>query len=137
VDECFYEFCKKTVVGLIKRFSNLIILRSFSKSFSLAGLRFGYIIANERNIHNFLRLRQPSSVNILTQVAASASLEDLKYYKMTWNKIIHERKNLKCKLEKLGFKVFSSGTSFLYVKIKNARYIFNSLWKNKIFVLPS
>ncbi|MBI1971758.1 MAG: histidinol-phosphate aminotransferase family protein [Candidatus Aenigmarchaeota archaeon] len=137
MDECFYEFCGETFVNQLGKFNNVIILRSFSKSFGLAGIRLGYIISNEGIIDGLIRLRQPSSVNILVQFAALAALEDLGYYKGVWKKIVEERENLGSELKALGFTVFGSGTNFLYVKTDDAKQVFEKLWDNNIFVFPS
>ena len=137
MDECFYEFCGETFVDQLGKFNNMIILRSFSKSFGLAGIRLGYIISNEEIVDSLTRLRQPSSVNILVQFAALAALEDLNYYKGVWKNIVKERENLGSELKALGFTVFGSGTNFLYVKTDDAKHAFEKLWDNGIFVFPS
>jgi len=137
IDECFYEFANETLVDKIQSDPRIFILRSFSKSFSLAGIRIGYIMSNENSIKELLRMRQPSSVNLLAQYAALISLNNLDYYKNIWKKIKLDREELKKELENLGLKVFPSSTNLLFIKTEKAKYIFKKLFKCKIFVLPS
>ena len=70
VDECYYEFCQETVIDLVDQYPNLVVLRSFSKSFGLAGLRVGYGIANETIIDYLYRVAKPFSVNAIALAAA-------------------------------------------------------------------
>lgn len=135
IDECFYEYAKKSLSDLLDCYEKLLILRSFSKSFALAGIRIGYIVGSSRLIENLLKMRQPSSVNFLAQHAALAALQDLDYYEKTWKNDSEERDKLKKKLEGLNFKVFPSSTNFLLIKAKNAEELYTDLWKNKISVL--
>jgi len=76
LDEAYAEFSGVSAVALIKRYSNLMILRSFSKPFGLAGLRLGYLISNPELITEMLKVRGPYDVNVLAYAAASAALED-------------------------------------------------------------
>lgn len=135
VDECYFEFCKKTIIDKIEEYPNLIVLRSFSKSFGLAGLRIGYIVANEKTIDNLLNLRQPASVNFLAQIAAAESLKRVDYYQKVWNSVELERGNMIQKLRELGFKVLDSETNFILLNMRNGDFD-KFLWeKKKIYVL--
>ncbi len=136
VDECYYEFCGETVADLIEKYKNLIVLRSFSKSYSLAGLRIGYIIANREIIKVLSKMRQPASVNLLAQIAALNALQDPKYYEEIRREIVREREKLTASLRDLGLKVFDSKTNFVLVKTSEAKKLFKELWKGRIAVLP-
>jgi histidinol-phosphate aminotransferase len=115
VDECYYEICQETVVDLIDTYPNLIVLRSFSKGFALAGLRVGYAIANEILIDYLYRGAQFFPVNTLAQVAAIAALNDLEYVRFQIDKMCEERKFLAQNLAQLGMLVYPSVTNFLFV----------------------
>ncbi len=116
VDECYYEICQETVADLVDKYPNLIVLRSFSKSFGLAGLRVGYAIANEAIADYFARTAQLFPVNKLALVAAEAALSDLEYVRANIEEICREREILSRELEKLGFIVYPSKTNFLFVR---------------------
>ncbi|HOX44726.1 MAG TPA: histidinol-phosphate transaminase [Myxococcota bacterium] len=80
-DEAYFEFSGVSCVKLVDEVPNLVVTRSFSKAFSLASLRIGYLVAQECVIENLRRMYNPKSVNMLAQVAAAAALEDLSYYR--------------------------------------------------------
>ena len=79
VDEAYYEFSGVTAVGLVKRYPNLIVTRTFSKCFGIAGLRIGYLVASDPVILQLKKLYNPKSVNALAQVAAQAALSDKQF----------------------------------------------------------
>jgi len=81
VDEAYYEFSGVSCVKLLGEVENIVVTRSFSKCFGLAAMRIGYLIAVEKIIQQLRRVHNPKSVNMLAQVAASAALEDLSYYR--------------------------------------------------------
>ncbi|HSW61344.1 MAG TPA: histidinol-phosphate transaminase [bacterium] len=79
IDEAYFEFAGETVVDLIDRHSNLIITRTFSKAWALAGLRVGYLVTNIMLIDELSKVINPKSVSVLAQIAAAAALSDKKY----------------------------------------------------------
>ena len=115
VDECYYEICQQTVVDLIDRYPHLIILRSLSKSFGLAGLRVGYALANATLVDYLYRAAQLFPVNTLAIAAALAALTDLPYIQTNLEQICQARTNLTQQLQQLGLGVYPSVTNFLLV----------------------
>ena len=81
LDEAYFEFSEVTCVELVDEIPNLVVTRSFSKCFGLAAVRRGYAVAPEEVIANLRRAHNPKSVNMLAQVAATAALKDLPYYR--------------------------------------------------------
>jgi len=79
VDECNYEYLGKTVIDLIDKYPNLVISRSFSKSFGLAGLRLGFAISNPQNIKRLATFGQYFRVNRMAEKAAEKVLKYLDY----------------------------------------------------------
>lgn len=118
IDECYYEFAQETVIDLIEKYPNLIILRSLSKSFGLAGMRIGYSIANEEITDYLYRIAQLFPVNKLAIVAGNAALEDREYIEIQIKKIHQEKHKLIQELKKLGFIVYPSHTNFLFIRTK-------------------
>lgn len=94
VDEAYFEFSKLTVVGLTSKYPNIVISRTFSKAFGLAGLRIGYIVANKRYITEMLKVRGPYDVNQIAYYAASAALKDVSGMKKYANEVMREAKPL-------------------------------------------
>ncbi len=119
VDECYFEYTNKTCSDLVYKFNNLIILRSLSKTFGLAGLRLGYAISNKKIIDDLLKIKQVFNVNRLATVAAIAVLKDIDYYKGIIKKIEKNRKKLAGLLKRKRIKPFPSETNFLLVKFKS------------------
>lgn len=76
VDEAYYEFSAKTALKLLKDYENLVILRTFSKAYGLAGLRIGYCLASKQIIGDLLKVKPPYNVSLIAQEAALALLEN-------------------------------------------------------------
>ncbi len=102
VDEAYYEFCGQTVAPLVPRYSNLVVLRSFSKWAGLGGLRAGYGIFPANIAELILRIKMPYNVNIAALVAVKESLADRDYLQTRVKAIISERKQLSDRLQKQG-----------------------------------
>ena len=79
VDEAYHEFYGRTVMPLVRTRPNLVVTRTFSKSFGMAGLRIGYLAAHPDCVGELKRIFSPKSVNVLGQIAARAALSDLEY----------------------------------------------------------
>jgi histidinol-phosphate aminotransferase len=120
VDEAYFEFCKITAAGLIKKYPNLIITRTFSKAFGLASLRIGYVLSSAENIIEMLKIRGPYDVNMPAVVAASAALDDLKSLEKYVNKVMNKAKPLlENYFKKNNIKFLPSSANFLLFKMEN------------------
>jgi histidinol-phosphate aminotransferase len=115
VDECYFEMCHQTIADLIDNYPHLIILRSLSKSFGLAGIRVGYSIANPQLTDYIYRAAQIFPVDQLAIAAALAALQDQSYVKAKRQEIIQERQQLAVAMTSMGLKVYPSDTNFLFV----------------------
>lgn len=115
VDECYFELCQTTVADLVDTYPHLIVLRSLSKSFGLAGLRIGYAIANPQVIDYLYRAAQLFPVNKVAIAAGIAALADQAYVQANIQNILAEKPRLQQALVNLGFKVYPSDTNFLFV----------------------
>jgi histidinol-phosphate aminotransferase len=87
VDECNYEYLGETIVNLIDKYKNLIISRSFSKNFGLAGLRLGFAISNPQNIKKLTVFGQHFRVNRMAEKSAAKVLKYLDYYQEVWERV--------------------------------------------------
>jgi histidinol-phosphate aminotransferase len=136
VDECYFEFSGQTSLNLLDEYENLIIVRSLSKTFCLAGLRVGYAISDTEIIKNVWKVKQPFNVNLIAQTAAIAALKDIKYYKDVWLKLAMERKYVIEKLREIErVEILPSTTNFLLLDIskctKNPKKIYAKLIQKK------
>jgi histidinol-phosphate aminotransferase len=94
LDEAYVEFAGRSMVRWVRDYSNLIVLRTFSKWAGLAGLRVGYGIFPENIIRHLWKIKQPYNINVAASVAAIASLEDADYLRANVARIVAEREQL-------------------------------------------
>jgi len=138
VDECFIELSDPTqsVIKDLKKFDNLFILRSLTKSFGLAGIRIGYGLGNKKLITILNNLKIPWNVSGVAQKAASAALCYYAYLDKARTLIINEKKFLRTAISKIdGFSCFNTDTNFILIKTKmNSSIIQKKLLKKKILV---
>lgn len=116
IDEAYADFSEISVVDLIHKYENLMVMRTMSKAFGLAGLRIGALIANEDLIKYIWKVKIPYNINILSQYAAEEALKNADRVKDYIKGIKAEREDLSNKLKELNFTVYPSGANFLFVK---------------------
>ena len=128
VDECNYEYLGETVVDLIDKYENLIISRSFSKNFGLAGLRLGFAVSNPQNIKKLAFFGQEFRINRMAEKAAEKILKYLDYYQEAWEKIKKARDKFVRQINELGFFAYDSQANFVLVEFKNKKET-ERVWK--------
>jgi len=134
VDEAYYEFCNVTFANLINEYHNLVIIRTFSKAFSLAGLRIGYALAHKNIVNLLLKVRQPIPFDKLALKAALMALKDIEYMKKIVKLIINERARLFSHLKSIAnITPFPSQTNFILFKSSIAD-LSKKLAEHKIFI---
>lgn len=138
IDEAYFEYvdAKDYVdsIALIKKHPNIIVARTFSKMYGLAGLRIGYGIAGSEMIGVLEKLREPFNVNSVAQAAAIACLGDRKYYTDIAGKFREQRTFLRQALQTLGFTTVPSATNFILIKTQNAGQVADALMKKGVIV---
>lgn len=117
VDEANIEFGGASVIKEVQCFNNLVVLRTFSKGFGLAGLRIGFCAANKSIIKNLQQTSQPFPVSKLAEKAAIVAFGDKEFIAMTKRKMQEERRFISNELTKRGFEVMTSEANNLLVKI--------------------
>ena len=139
IDECFIELVPKSnesVISYVKKYDNLFILRSLTKSFGLPGLRIGYACGSKEIIKILQKIKIPWSVNSLAQDAANAVIKNTSHLKKSNIIIKKELKYLEDNISILnGFECISSSTNFILIKIKyDSTKLQTKLLKNKILI---
>lgn len=117
IDEAYIDFGGESCVPLVHRYSNLLVIQTFSKSRSLAGARLGFAIGCEDLIRDLNTIKysiNPYNVNRMTQAAGVAAIQDGDYYAANAQTIIRTRERTACALERLGFTVLPSKANFLF-----------------------
>jgi histidinol-phosphate aminotransferase len=136
IDEAYVDFAEANCASLVKSFDNLIILRSMSKGYSLAGLRFGYAIAAPDLIAGLMKVKDSYNVDAVSIAVAAAAIRDRKYFAENIEKVKKERKRLTEKLRALGFIVPKSYANFVLADSKGfkASEIYDKLVRRNIYV---
>ena len=137
IDEAYIDFSnQESAISLIKKYPNIVVIRTFSKSFSLAGARLGYCIANEDIILALDKVKDSYNINIFSQLCGYYIFDFIEEIKKNINEIIQNRKELQRKLLELGFYVLPSFANFLFVKppYNDAKKLYLLLKSKNIFV---
>ena len=136
VDEAYSDFAEDTVYPLLQKYSNLVIVRTLSKSYSLAGLRCGWLISSDDIAQNVLKLKDSYNVGIISQRLAQVALEDDEYMRTCVANVCRGRNKLTQAMTDIGFQVLPSEANFIYAC--HPRFsgdtLFSSLRKNDILV---
>lgn len=139
VDEAYVDFGGETALPLLERYDNLLVVRTYSKSRSMAGMRIGFAMGNPELIKAMTDVKE--SINSYTMTMESievgaASLEDEDYFQEKLSKVIATRERAKDELRKREFTVLDSSTNFLFARPNQAeaQWLFEELKKEKIFV---
>jgi len=136
VDEAYVDFADDNCSRLTKEFDNVIVLRSMSKGYSLAGIRFGYAIASAGLINGLLKVKDSYNVDVVAITVATAAIKNQEYLKANVEKVKKERARLTKELAGLGFDVPQSYTNFVLAKCKDykASEIYDKLVERNIYV---
>lgn len=113
IDEAYVDFADEDCLEFARQFENAIVMRTFSKSVSLAGLRVGFGLANSAVIGELMKVKDSYNVNALSQTAAITALEDRQYMRDNVEKIKLTRQRLTSELKSLGFDVAPSQSNFV------------------------
>ena len=137
VDEVYYGFSNQTLLKEIKKFKNLIIIRTFSKSFGLAALRAGYLVADKKVADLLYKFKPMYEINSIAALAVNFILKNKKLEKK-YIRDVHKGKEFLIKsLKKMNIQFLDTRTNFIHIKMKNLlsmKQIVKYLNKNKILI---
>ena len=137
VDEAYHEFAGQTVVPLLARHPNLVVLRTFSKAMGLAGLRIGYLLASPEIVREVNKARLPYNLNFLSQAAALAALDEWELLRANVEKIVASREDLLYRLYRVpGVRPYPSKANFVLIELAAAdpRTVFESVYRRGCLV---
>ncbi len=136
-DEAYFEFSGITAKDLIERYDNLYIIRTFAKAFGLVASRAGYVISNENNIQELLKIRGPYDVNMFAKISILTAIADIKYMKDYVKEVMEKSKpKLESFLKEKGIFFYPSKANFLLLKIENPEKVIEDLKSKGILVRP-
>lgn len=137
VDECYYEYFGETVCDLVDELPNLVITRTFSKTWGIPSLRLGYVISHRDNILALLNVRGPYDINQLAVVAIRAALANPSYTEQYVQEVMQEAKPLfEAFLRQRGIDFWPSGANYLWVFPSNPDEVNEALLGEHILVRP-
>ncbi|MDR2761882.1 MAG: histidinol-phosphate aminotransferase family protein, partial [Planctomycetaceae bacterium] len=114
VDEAYVDFADESCIELVGRCKKLIVIRTFSKSYSLAGLRFGYLVASPDLVEQMMKVKDSYNCDTISIAAATAAISDNEWFMETRKKIITTRERLIKKMRAIGFNVTDSHANFTW-----------------------
>jgi histidinol-phosphate aminotransferase len=116
IDEAYIDFADETALSLVHKYDHVVILRTFSKSFSLAGMRIGLAFGHPDFMRELLKVKDSYNVNRLSIVAAAAALEDYAWMRQHVGKIRTTRARLSAALREFGYVVYDSHSNFVLAR---------------------
>lgn len=134
VDEAYYEFAGQSIIDLVDDHPNLIVTRTFSKAWALAGLRVGYLSTNSGLIEQLKKVINPKSVSVLAQVAAAAALSDRQYMESYVNEVKASKMILIDFLRQYNLNVHDSTANYIMVQHPKLPLLLEEMEKENIFV---
>ena len=136
IDEAYVDFSAWNCSDLAWRFPNVIIVRTLSKSHSLAGIRLGYALGSAELMGALIKIKDSYNVNALTQAVATAAVNDSGHMQANVERIKKTRTRVTHALKKRGYDVADSETNFLWVRPGSitAQELFESLKKEKVLI---
>jgi len=136
VDEAYVDFADSNALELVKKYDNVIVLRTLSKGYSLAGLRLGFGIANPSLLEGLFKVKDSYNVDAIACAVGAAAIADQSYKENNAQKIKNSRSKMQEALQKLGFYVLPSQANFLLAQSPsgNAQSLYQTLKERGIFV---
>ena len=134
IDEAYGEFShQESVVSMVDTYPKLMVTRTFSKAFGLAGARLGYLISNSQRTSELRRVKTPYNLNRLSQYLGVSALKRIDDVSVYVDGVIQRRKKLQQALMELGFNVYPSEANFLFIKAPIAQ-LYERLLENGILI---
>jgi histidinol-phosphate aminotransferase len=121
VDEAYVDFADDNCLALVKQHENLVLSRTFSKAYSLAGIRFGYGIGQPQVIREMMKVKDSYNVDAVAMCAAAAAIQDQDYARERWEQIKNERDRVTSELTQLGWTVLPSRANFILARVPDGR----------------
>jgi len=135
VDEAYIHFGGESALELIEKYPNLIVLRTFSKAFGLAGLRMGIMISNKTLISELSKVKLPYNLNILTLITLNEMFDNLDFVNKNIKKIISEKNYVEKELSKIkNISVIPSQANFFLIRVDDPNLVFNAFLENGVLI---
>lgn len=136
VDEAYIDFADISAMELVRKYENIVVTRTFSKSYSLAGMRLGLAVARPEVVAALDKIRDHYHLDRLALVAAAAALQDQDYLRSTVARVRATRDRFSAELRKLGYRVGPSHANYIFAEPadRSGKRIYDALFARKILV---
>lgn len=137
LDEAYIEFAEKSdidSISLLKKYKNLMTMRTFSKAYGLASIRCGYLIAHKDCIELINRVRPPFNVNSAAQIMAEAAIKDQSFIENVVKKNKEEKEFFYKEISSLGLEYVDTQANFMLIKVGDGKKVFEDLLKEGVIV---
>ncbi len=134
IDEAYADFAGATCLPLVRKHPNVIVVRSMSKSFSLAGMRLGFGIAQRPVIEQLFKAKDSYNLDRVSLAAAEAALDDLEYMQANVERVIATRERLQRELAAMGLFYYPSRSNFVFFRIRDAGAVKRKLMDRGVLV---
>lgn len=137
VDEAYFEFSQATAISLLDKYDNIIIIRTLSKAFGLAGVRLGYLLTNAEIAGAVQKAKLPFSVGIFGQIAGEILLKRNEYIKDVVKKVLDEKEKVFSELQKIpSIEPVPSSTNFILFKTKDVpgKELFEEMYRRGVLL---
>ena len=136
VDEAYVDFADENCIDLVRRSDRVLVSRSLSKSYALAGLRFGFVIAQPSVIEQLLKVKDSYNCDALSIAGATAAIDDQAWLRENRAKLLHSRERLTKGLNQLGFSTVPSQANFVWCShpSRSVKAVYESLKSNQVLV---
>lgn len=136
VDEAYADFWGQSAIDLVARHENIVVSRTLSKGYGLAGLRFGYAVGQAHVIDEMMKVKDSYNVDAISVCAATAAIEDQAYAQENWQRVRDELKRVSHELTRLDFDVLPSHANFLLANVPggDGKAFYNGLKQQGILV---
>ena len=134
VDEAYFEFCGVTSAGLVGQLPNVVVTRTFSKAYGLAGLRIGYVMSTPDVLRHFKKIHNPKGVNVIAQLAAKTALADQEHLKRFVADVTEAKAMLCHELAALGFLCRPTPANYVNVRVPDPAGLCRALAERNAYV---
>jgi histidinol-phosphate aminotransferase len=136
IDEAYVDFTQESALTLVNEYENVIVIRTLSKGYSLAGLRLGFGVANPKLLHGLFKVKDSYNIDAIACAIGTAAITDQAYKNACVAKIKASRTQLAADLKQLGFQIWDSQTNFLLTQppAGNAEYLYEKLKEQGILI---
>lgn len=121
IDEAYVDFAEDNCLPLVRKHENVVVTRTLSKAYSLAGLRFGFAVAQPSVIREMNKARDSYPCDAISVAAATAAISDQEYAKKTWEHVRSERQRISSELTQMGWTVLPSQANFILASTPSGR----------------